>query len=119
MKDFKKLKIWENAIEIAALTYPHSHSLPAEEKFELASQLRRACTSISNNISEGCAYETPKAFRQYLRIALGSCFEVENLFVLIGKLYPEVPRPNPELSNLIQAEQKMIIGLMKSLDRNQ
>ena len=116
MKDFKKLKVWENAIEIAALTYPHTHSLPTEEKFELASQLRRACTSISNNISEGCAYETPKAFRQYLRIALGSCFELENLFVLIGKLYPEITG-KPELSNLIQAEQKMIIGLMKSLDR--
>ncbi len=119
MKDFKKLKVWENAIEIAQLTYSHSRLLPAEEKFELASQLRRACTSISNNISEGCAYETPKAFRQYLRIALGSCFELENLFVLIGKLYPEITGPKPELSNLIQAEQKMIIGLMKSLKRDE
>ncbi|NEN25303.1 four helix bundle protein [Cryomorpha ignava] len=81
--------------------------------------MRRASTSISNNISEGCAYETPKAFRQYLRIALGSCFEVENLFVLIGKLYPEITAPNPELLNLIQAEQKMIIGLMKSLKRDE
>lgn len=118
MKDFKKLKIWQNAIEIAVMAYPHTRLSPPEEKFELASQIRRASTSISNNISEGSAYETPKAFKNYLRISLGSCFEIENLFVLIQRLYPHISKPDPELLNLIQAEQKMIIGLMKSLDRD-
>ncbi len=118
MKDFKKLKIWQNAIEIAVMTYSYARLLPLEKKFELASQMRRACTSISNNISEGSAYETPKAFKNYLRISLGSCFEMENLFVLIQRLYPDIPKPEPELLKLIQTEQKMIIGLMKSLDWN-
>jgi four helix bundle protein len=50
----------------------------------MSSQMRRAASSISANIAEGCGKFTQQDFARYLNIALGSANEPE-YFILLSK----------------------------------
>jgi four helix bundle protein len=53
-------------------------SLPDYERYELASQIRRACKSVPTNIAEGYAKRrSVKEFKAFLTSALGSANEME------------------------------------------
>jgi len=54
MQDYHQLEIWNRAMDYAAAVYEFIARLPEEEKYNLASQLRRAVTSAPLNIAEGC-----------------------------------------------------------------
>ncbi len=50
---FERLEVWQRAVDLAVVVYRSTASFPAEERFGLTSQLRRAAVSISANIAEG------------------------------------------------------------------
>jgi four helix bundle protein len=50
---FEDLEAYKAAREFRMVMYLASRKLPAFEKFELASQIRRAAVSLTNNIAEG------------------------------------------------------------------
>src|ERR1035441_9924979 len=50
---FEDLEAYKAAREFRVAMYVASRKLPAFEKFELASQIRRAAVSLTNNIAEG------------------------------------------------------------------
>jgi four helix bundle protein len=52
-------------------------SLPSYERFELASQLRRAARSVPANIVEGRGALGPGLYHRHVQIALGSIAEVD------------------------------------------
>ena len=58
MQDFRKLDICKRAIEYCSEIYRFSANLPADEKYGLISQMRRAAASIPLNISEGAGCVT-------------------------------------------------------------
>jgi len=51
-KTFKNLEVYQVAREFRKAMYGVSRRLPSFEKFELASQVRRAAVSLTNNIAE-------------------------------------------------------------------
>ena len=65
--------------------YELTRRFPAEEKFGITSQMRRASSSIPANIAEGQARRSTGEFLQSLGIARGSLAELENLPDLIRK----------------------------------
>ena len=52
-KTFEDLELYKAAREFRKAIYSFIKSLPDEEKFNLGSQMRRAATSLTNNIAEG------------------------------------------------------------------
>jgi four helix bundle protein len=50
---FEDLEVYQVAREFQKMMYRVARRLPAEEKFALASQIRRAAVSLTNNIAEG------------------------------------------------------------------
>ena len=54
MQDYHQLDIWRRAMDYAVDVYKFAAILPEVEKYNLASQLRRAASSVPLNISEGC-----------------------------------------------------------------
>ena len=77
MKDFRDLKVWNKAHELALSCYAVTIAFPKQEMFGLVSQIRRACVSIAANIAEGCGRKGDGEFHRFLNMAMGSASEVE------------------------------------------
>jgi four helix bundle protein len=76
-KPHKRLEVWKLAMEVCRDVYQICDHLPPEEKYGLASQIKRSAISIPNNIAEGAARNTKKEFNQFLTIAQGSLAELD------------------------------------------
>lgn len=85
MHNFKKLNIWVNAMGLAKDLYLITSSFPKEEKFGLVSQINRSCISVPSNIAEGSSRSSDKEFSHFIKIALGSLFELETHIILSGE----------------------------------
>jgi four helix bundle protein len=76
MFNFEKLETWQKAIAFTDLVYELTRNFPADERFGLTNQMRRAAVSISSNIAEGAARNSKNDYARFLEIATGSLFEV-------------------------------------------
>jgi four helix bundle protein len=76
MFNFEKLDVWRKAIDFADLVYNNTRKFPADERFGLTNQMRRAAVSISSNIAEGTSRMSQIDFARFIEIATGSVFEV-------------------------------------------
>jgi four helix bundle protein len=76
MFNFEKLDVWQKAIDFADLVYNRTRGFPADERFGLTNQMRRAAVSISSNIAEGTSRMSQTDFARFIEIATGSVFEV-------------------------------------------
>ena len=80
--NFKKLLIWQEAIDLIDQNYLLTSSLPDYEKFGLTSQMNRCSVSIASNIAEGSSKRTNTHFIKFLSDSLGSAFEWETQLVI-------------------------------------
>src|SRR5438477_4443113 len=82
MFNFDKLDVWQKAIDFADLIYNHTRHFPADERFGLTNQMRRAAVSISSNIAEGTSRLSQTDYARFIEIATGSVIEaVSHAFI--------------------------------------
>jgi|FaiFalDrversion3_1042247.scaffolds.fasta_scaffold22647_2 four helix bundle protein len=115
VQSYQDLEIWQKAMELAEQVYEVTKVFPAEEKFGLTGQMRRAAVSIPANIAEGWARRSTRAFLQFLNIASGSLRELETYVMLaqrIALMKPEQTRP---LLDRIQILNRQIVTLQRRL----
>ncbi|PKQ45682.1 four helix bundle protein [Confluentibacter flavum] len=115
MRDFRKLDIWKNGIDLVKEIYLLSEKLPSEEKFGLRSQITRTSISIPSNIAEGCSRNSEVEFKRFLEIAIGSLFELETQLIItqeLGFIKLEVLEP---IFKAIEKEAKMINSLINKI----
>ncbi|WP_430810701.1 MULTISPECIES: four helix bundle protein [unclassified Carboxylicivirga] len=112
MKNYKKLKIWQQGITIVKKTYWLTNKLPEREKYNLVAQMNRASVSIPSNIAEGSSRKSEKDFNRFLQIALGSSFELDTQCEVIKELYEGFDDELDDLQNIIDEECRMIQGLI-------
>jgi four helix bundle protein len=86
MKSHCDLDAWKKAMDLARQVYAVTRAFPADERFGLTNQVRRAVVSVPSNIAEGAARGSPADFVRFLRIALGSLAEVETQVLLASEL---------------------------------
>ncbi|MFT5072525.1 MAG: four helix bundle protein [Chitinophagales bacterium] len=116
MHNFKKLKIWNESMELVSESYKITRSFPKFETYGLMSQMNRCAVSIPSNISEGTSKSTNKHFRSYLEHSLGSAFEWETqLNVAFNESYISEEKFN-ELEDKIKQIQKMISSFKSGLN---
>ncbi|MDQ5950170.1 MAG: hypothetical protein QG585_110 [Patescibacteria group bacterium] len=85
-KDYKQLIVWQKSIELVEKIYEITKKFPPSENFCLTNQIRRSAISIPSNIAEGAQRTTRKDFANFLRIAIGSCAELETQLIISLKL---------------------------------
>ena len=118
MHNFKELIVWKKSREFVKSIYMITNSFPAEEKFGLAQQIRRASISIASNIAEGAGRNTPREFIHFLNIAYGSACEVETQLCLSLDLNFISKDIFLNLNNQLQTIQKLIFNFKKTLISN-
>lgn len=115
MFGFERLEVWQRAIEFADLVYSTTRHFPADERFGLTNQMRRAAVSISSNIAEGSARISRKDFARFIEIATGSLYEVVSQ-AHIGKNQGFLSPSDFELLYSAAEEQsRMLSGLRRSV----
>jgi four helix bundle protein len=90
IKDFDDLEIYQLSLDLADRIYDLTADFPAEEKFNVISQLRRASTSIGANIAEGFGRFHYKENIQFCRQARGSLSETKH-FMIFSKKRKYIP----------------------------
>jgi four helix bundle protein len=115
--NFKKLQIWQEAIELVTLSYKFTSTLPDYEKFGLISQLNRCAVSIPSNISEGTSKRTNKHFTTYLEPSLGSAFEWETQIIICENLNFLSEDNFLDFEKRINKLQQKISNFIDSLDK--
>ena len=96
IQSYRDLLVWQQAMDLAVLSYALTKRFPREELFGLTSQIRRSAASVAANIAEGHGRENSGSFIQFLRIAQGSLKETETHLLLserIGLLKAEELKP--------------------------
>src|SRR2546425_13030952 len=83
MGDYKNLRAWQLAPDLAVLSKSVITRLPREERYALSDQWRRAVYSVALNIAEGASRRGVKDFRRHLDIARASLHEVEAIIELV------------------------------------
>lgn len=74
---FRKLIVWQEGKKLALFIYKITKNFPAEEKFAMVSQMRRAAYSFIANIAEGNAKTSKKDRINFFSIARGSLSELD------------------------------------------
>ncbi|HEX6099023.1 MAG TPA: four helix bundle protein [Thermoanaerobaculia bacterium] len=83
---YRDLKVWQESMSLAQRIYAATCEFPAEERYGLAQQMRRAAVSIPSNIAEGYGRRTARQRFNFLENALGSLFELETQTELSARL---------------------------------
>lgn len=83
---FEKLEVWQDSKNFAKLVYLYSSKFPADEKYGLTSQIRRASISVVSNLAEGSSRSSLKDQVRYLEIAYGSLMETYAQLIMANEL---------------------------------
>lgn len=85
-RSFKDLVVWQRAHRFVLEVYRFTRGFPADERFGLTTQLRRAAVSVPANIAEGFPKRSSSDKIRYFNIAQGSLEEVHYYLILAADL---------------------------------
>ena len=113
MADFRKLRVWQVAQEIAIDAHRVTARMRGVKSAPLRDQLTRAAMSVPTNIVEGSAHESPREFARFLQYALASVSELEGHVQLARDLEWMSEHDFTALLTRIVDARKMLHGLLK------
>jgi four helix bundle protein len=117
MFNFEKLDTWHEAIAFADLVYNLTRSFPAEERFGLTNQMRRAAVSVSSNLAEGSSRSSHHDFARFVEISAGSVFEVVSQATVSRNQSLLTQADYDQLYRAAEKQSRMLSGLRSSLGR--
>ena len=116
---FRGVKVWREAMTLVEEASKASARFPADERFGLTAQLRRAAVSVPSNIGEGKRRKHERAYLHHLDIALRSRGEVEVQLELALRL-GVLPEPQyRKIQSRVEAVGKMLNALIEALQPDQ
>src|SRR5690606_7213618 len=113
---FEKLEVWQKSRLLVREVYLVTKAFPAEEKFGLTSQIRRASVSICSMIAEGSYRWNKKDKALFYEIAFGSLIEVLNQLILAHDLGFISKEELDELRQKVDEVSRMLDALYKSVN---
>jgi four helix bundle protein len=114
-RHFKELLVWQKGMELAKAVYRLTATFPTEEKYGLATQMRRAAVAIPSNIAEGHARYGTGEFVSLLSRASGSLAELETQALLSADLSFCKPSDIQQITGEIGELQKMLAAIRRKL----
>jgi four helix bundle protein len=115
VRTFRDLVAYQKARLLSNGVHRFTRTLPQHVQYEVASQVRRAATSVRLNIAEGFGTGARPAMLRHLRIARGSLFETDAGLEEIGDLgLGNVPH---DLLETLRECDRVLQGLIRSMEQ--
>ena len=111
---YQKLIVWQKAMLFWKMVYAVVKQFPAEERFALSDQVRRASLSVASNIAEGAGRASSKDNAHFIAIARGSLYET--MTQLEGAEMLGYVTISDELKNLAMEISKILTTMLKKSD---
>lgn len=102
-------------MELVAMIYELASCLPDDEKYGLASQMKRSAVSIPANVAEGYARSHLGDYLRHLSIARGSLAELETHMTLAVRLGLTAKDDVLPIWQIAQEVGKMLTAMIQSL----
>ena len=115
VESYRDLTLWQKSIELVKQIYQLTLNFPADEKFGLVSQMRRASVSIPSNIAEGQARRTTGDYVRFVSMAEGSLAELDTQLILSIELSYCTKTQTRETFLIMAEVRKMLNALRLSL----
>ena len=110
-KPHEQLDAWKFAMQLAKAVYQLTANFPAEERYGLAHQMRRAAVSIPSNLAEGAGRNGANEYLHFIGISRGSLAELETQMHLAVML--DFVAPDHAAFELADRTGKLLTGLHK------
>jgi len=114
MHNYKKLIIWQKAVDLSVDIYNLTKKFLEEEKFGMTMQARKSVCSMAYNIAEGSRKSSGKDFNRFLEISDGSSAELNTQLIISNK----VGYISDEELELFEPQIEEIQRMIKSLKDN-
>lgn len=118
IKTFQDLKAWQEAHKLVLRVYQETKKYPADEKFGLVSQSRRAAVSISSNIAEGFGRYSARDKHHFYTMAKTSLAELQNQLIVARDITYLSDGGFDELYKQSEHVGSLVKGLMRSVAGN-
>ena len=115
IQGYRDLEVWRQSMDLAETVWRLTGAFPAQERFGMTSQLRRAASSVPANIAEGAGRSGTGEFLQFLGIASGSLAETETFLLLAERLQLLPPERSKAALDQADAVGRMLTALKRSL----
>ena len=115
IKSYRDLEVWKVSMDFVVELYGILATFPANEKYGITSQMKRASVSVPSNIAEGASRKSTREFIRFLYIANGSLSELETQLELATRL--EFMTDPAKLNQRIRYIRSMLISLIHALEK--
>ncbi len=116
-KSLHDLVAFQRALDLTEAVYKVSSLFPADERFGLTAQIRRASVSVVAQIAEGHGRITYGEWRQFLSQARGSLFEVEAEAMTACRLGFLAIEMFEDINREVRRTGKALVGLIRWVQR--
>jgi four helix bundle protein len=113
---YRDLIAWQKSRQLVVESCRSTSDWPADERFGLTSQLRRAAVSIPANIAEGQGRLGTAEMKHRLSIAHGSLCELETLLIVVGDIWLIADEVQTVLLASAAEVGRLLRGFIRSLD---
>lgn len=109
-----KLDVYKCSRELVLECYKLSRMIPDNERFGLIQQIRRAATSVSLNIAEGCSRRSSPDRKRFFEISRSSVVEIDSILDLFNDLKYCLKEDMQPCGNLLIRTFKMLSSMMNN-----
>ena len=111
---YRKLIAYQKAKEVVKRTYKLLKKFPADERYAMCDQLRRASVSITSNIAESVTRYSVKDKAHFIEMSYGSLMEVSSQFEIAEEFGYISSEERLSMDQLIEDVARLLSGLQKT-----
>jgi four helix bundle protein len=116
IRSYHDLIAWQKAVALSLEIYRLTATFPADERFGLISQLRRASVGVPSNIAEGYGRGTTADYVRFCRMARGSLYELETQILIACQLGYVSDEARESVTDQVSECSRVLGGLIRSID---
>jgi four helix bundle protein len=117
LRNPRDLDAWRIAMDLVDLIYDLTTLFPADERFGLSSQMRRAVVSIPSNVAEGNGLKRARWTLRHILTAIGSSWELDTQITIALRRKYVTPSVAAGACACLDRVQKLLYGLKREKER--